>query len=190
MSDQRDALSDPLPAHDPFVPRTPARLTHTIRVGARSPGRRLFSGLASGCLLILLLAQCIGSWPFAAPVVFASSKPKAVPGHLTLQQFLHEGAGRRASAGSFSFSSKPPQVTLAKGEHLANYAHLPPSAQPPTMKPLTITLSAAFLAGNAPPLDLTGSDHHLEVRLAPGSLDLSHASVAGTGSGNTVSRTR
>lgn len=192
MSNQRDTLPDPLPAHDALVPRTPARLSHTSRAAARprSPRRHLFSGLASGCLLILLLAQFIGSWPFAASVAFASGKPKAVPGHLTLQQFLREGAGRRASVGSFSFSSKPPQVTLAKGEHLANYAHLPPSAQPPTMKPLTVTLSAAFLAGNAPPLDLTGSDHHLEVRLAPGSLDLSHASVAGTASGSTISRTR
>jgi YD repeat-containing protein len=57
------------------------------------------------------------------------------------------------------------------------------------MKPLTITLSAAFLAGNAPPLDRTGSDHHLEVQLAPGSLDLSHASVAGSPSGSAASPT-
>jgi len=133
-------------------------------------------------LLLLLAAQFIGMWPFAALVVFAASKPRSIPGHLTLQQFLQEGQRSQAPHGPFIFPTTPAHNTLAPGEHLTNYATLPPSAEPPTMKPLTVTLSSAFLTGGpgVQPLDLVGSDQRLEVQIAPGSLDLSHATV-GTG---------
>ncbi|MHB8598471.1 MAG: RHS repeat-associated core domain-containing protein [Ktedonobacteraceae bacterium] len=53
------------------------------------------------------------------------------------------------------------------------------SAEPATMKPITLTLTPTFLqgGGNAPPLDVVGSDTRLEMQIQPGSFDLSHAST-------------
>ncbi len=69
--------------------------------------------------------------------------------------------------------------------HSTAPSQLPPSAEPPTMRPLQATLSAAFLHNSpgAHPLDLLSSDQRLEVQLAPGSLDFSQASVSGSNPG-------
>ncbi len=62
------------PLSDSLSARTPARVT--LR-------RRLFRALSTTSLLLLLLAQFIGLWPFAANPVFAASKPRPLAAHLT-----------------------------------------------------------------------------------------------------------
>jgi RHS repeat-associated protein len=178
----------------------------------------------TAALVLLICAQFVGQ-AMAAPAVFAAHKPLVAKGHMTLQQFLAEQAHVGPSRQPFHFP-KPEPVTLMKGEHFVNPQQLPPSAEPPTMKPLRIMLTSAFLTGvaqsNSPvggvgpqhgripvgaastttptvsptstpsptgsrskgnqPLDRTSSDHGLELQVAPGSFDLSHAT---TGKNNT-----
>src|SRR5579884_1628282 len=64
-----------------------------------------------------------------------------------------------------------------------DYAHLPPSSEPATMKPISQVLDASYSTPGATgkPLDLLGSDGRLEVVISPGSLDFSHATVTGGG---------
>ena len=102
---------------------------------------------------------------------------------MTFNQFVKEGRQDSTYRGPLLLPS-PSQVSPPPGKgtrHVTDYAHLPPSAEPATMQPLTAPLSSAFLAGSpgAMPLDLKGSDGRLDVRLQPGSLDLSHATVPG-----------
>lgn len=111
---------------------------------------------------------------------------------MTLQQFLQEGQPNPIYRQPFIFPKTPPPVHLAKGEQLANLQQLPPSAEPPTMKPLQVTLSSAFLTGTSsptatgtpstnagtPPLDLLGSDQRLEVQIPPAAFDLAQAKTA------------
>ncbi len=165
------------------------------------PVSRSQRALLSGVLLVLLLAQMLGNGIFASTPVFAASKPVPASAHLTLQQFLREGQPNPLYRQPFTFPRMPPPVHLAKGEQLADLQHLPPSAEPPTMKPLQVTLSSAFLTGSSPApttsptptatptgtpsasgtLDLLSSDQRLEVQIAPASFDLSQAkTVQGT----------
>ncbi|HZU69775.1 MAG TPA: hypothetical protein VFA09_21060 [Ktedonobacteraceae bacterium] len=150
------------------------------RMASTSPRRLLLSAL----LGLLLLSGVLGNWAASAPAADAAVKPpRAIPGHLTLQQFLHEQQNRSIYHGPFQFPKNPPSLKLAKGEHLADYQHLPPSAEPPTMKPLRQVLDRAFLVGNPPghtpqPLDLLSSDQRLELQIQPATFDLSHATTS------------
>src|SRR5579885_1572961 len=121
-------------------------------LSAPSPLQRV---LLSGVLLVLLLTQMLGNGVFASRPVFAASKPVPTSAHMTLQQFLHEGQPNPLYRQPFTFPKTPPPVHLAKGEQLANLQHLPPGAEPPTMKPLQVTLSSAFLIGTSSPTPTT-----------------------------------
>lgn len=143
-----------------------------------SPGR-----LVVPLLLCLLLAQTLGNWGFLVTPTYAASihvRPSA-PASLTYQQFLKQGRPGSGLPAQLSHPHTLPPLPGAQNAHTANYAQLPPSAEPPTMQPISQPLSPAFLSGQpgTPPLDLLGSDQRLEVQLQAGALDLSHASVPG-----------
>jgi RHS repeat-associated protein len=135
-------------------------------------------------LFILLLSQLLSNGPFVgASVAFAATKPKPVPAHTTYQSFLQLARQSAAKQKPIRWSQPTTPSPLTKQEQQwMNTPHtLPPSAEPPTMQPIKQTLSTAFLSGSpdTPPLDLTSSDHHLEVQIPAGAFDLSHASVSG-----------
>src|SRR5258706_8577403 len=134
-------------------------------------------------LCLLLLAQLLGSWGLLVTPASAASiqvRPSA-PASMTYQQFLKQGRPGSGSHAPLSHPHTLPPLPGAHNAHSANYAKLPPSAEPPTMQPLSQPLSATFLSGQpgTPPLDLVGSDKRLEVQVHPGALDLSHATTPG-----------
>ncbi len=164
-------------SHPSFDPRLAAHRTQQTHISS-SPARLVFP-----LLLCLLLAQTLGNWGLLVTPALAASmhvRPSA-PASLTYQHFLKQGRPGSGSHGPLSHPHTLPPLPGAHNAHTANYAQLPPSAEPPTMQPISQPLSSAFLFGQpgTPALDLLGSDHRLEVQLQPGALDLSHASVPG-----------
>ena len=114
-----------------------------------------------------------------APPVFADSigRPHNTPGALTFQQYLKQGRQDKVSHAPVHPKFGPaPDSPPPDGRPVA----LPSSTEAPTMKPLTVTLSPTFLSNGpgAKTVDLTSSDGRLEVQLAPGTFDLSYATVA------------
>lgn len=104
------------------------------------PRRRLFGWLTTASLIILLVAGLLGNGPFVgASIVFAATKPRVLPAHLTYQQFLQ--LSRQASAGQKPFhwyQPKTPSPMSKQEQALANTPQtLLPSAEPPTMQPIT-----------------------------------------------------
>ncbi|HVB25031.1 MAG TPA: hypothetical protein VNG51_24055, partial [Ktedonobacteraceae bacterium] len=163
----------------PFI--TPPRRNHRRIV------YRIY--LLSFLLCLSMLANVLGNWP--VPTVSAATighaHPK--PGALTFQHYLQQGRHNKAASGSFI---PPAKLPPPPGTQHDKPGPTLPSAEPPTMKPLTATLSSAFLsaAPGTQPLDLKSSDGRLEVQMAPGTFDLSHASVAtGKKSGKPQQRT-
>jgi len=127
--------------------------------------------------LLLLLSQVLGNWGFLVKPAEAASagvRPSA-PASMTFQQYLKEGQQSKAYHGPLI---RPAQKQTT-GQS-TNYANLPPSAEPATMKPIIQALSTAFLSGSAgvKAFDLVGSDGRLEALIPPGALDVSHATVA------------
>ena len=154
--------------------------------------RRLVGWLTAASLLILLVAGLLGNGPFAgASVAFAASKPKSLPAHLTYQQFLH--LSHQATAGRKPFQWYQPTTPSPMSKQEQAFAKtprtLPPSAEPPTMRSITQTLSAAFLAGapGTPPLTLVSSDRRLTVQIPAGAFDLTHAGLSGASQGHSRS---
>ncbi len=142
--------------------------------------------LLSALLLIVVLSGVIGGWSTGLFSSHAAGPLTSAPASMTFAQFVKEGRQDSTYRGPLILPA-PSQVSPPPGKgtrHYTDYAHLPPSAEPATMQPISADLSSAFLAGSpgAVPLDLKGSDGRLEVRLQPGSLDLSQATVAGGGS--------
>ena len=122
-----------------------------------------------------MLTNLLGNFAgLAAPVVFAATKPQIKHGSLTLQQYLQMGRHDGVYRGSLILPATTPTQTPSTSSNNAKPA---PSAEPPTMKPISQLLSAVFLAGSvgAQPLDLVGSDQRLEVVIPPGAFDLAHA---------------
>ncbi|HVB23079.1 MAG TPA: hypothetical protein VNG51_14140 [Ktedonobacteraceae bacterium] len=118
-----------------------------------------------------------GNWPIPSALAASSSPAHPKPGALTFQHYLQQGCHNTTASGTFI---PPAKLPPPPGTQHDKPGPTLPSAEPPTMKPLTATLSSSFLsaAPGAQPLDLKGSDGRLEVQLAPGTFDLSHASVA------------
>ncbi len=131
--------------------------------------------------LLLLLSQVLGNWGFLVkPAEAASaSTPTSAPASLTFQKFLQLS---HRSPHSVQPKRYPP-VPGSSQEHTADYAHLPPSVEPASMKPISQVLDVSFTTAGATgkALDLVGSDGRLEVVIQPGSLDLSHATVSSGG---------
>jgi hypothetical protein len=131
-------------------------------------GLVILSGMLGGASLLILRSSA------ASPAVLPSATS-----NVTFQQFLKQGQQDLASrtplvpAGATNKGPAPKQNT--------NYANLLPSAEPPTMKPMTQALSSSFLSGDASavPLDLVGSDGRLELQVQPGALDVTQATVTG-----------
>ncbi|MHB8598226.1 MAG: hypothetical protein ACYDER_15595 [Ktedonobacteraceae bacterium] len=119
----------------------------------------------------------MGNWPIPSAFAASSSPAHPKPGALTFQHYLQQGRHNKTASGPFI---PPAKVPLAPGTQHDKPGPALPSAEPPTMKPLTATLSPSFLSGvpGATSLDLTSSDGRLEVQLAPGAFDLSHASIS------------
>ncbi len=137
--------------------------------------------------LLLLLSQVLGNWGFLVKPAEAASAgaPPSAPASMTMQQFLKEGHNDHVYRGPVQPPPGPAPMPKSTSAHTTDYAHLPPSAEPPTMSPLSHGLDASLFAGStttgSAPLDLVSSDKRLEVRIVPGSLDLSQATVAGGG---------
>ena len=177
MSSVFDALPEPLPTGPSSITRAslpPPQVTLHHRV---------FGWLTTASLLILLVSQLLGNGPFAgATVVFAAIKPKALPAHLTYQQFQQLSRQATAQHKPFQWYQPTTPSPMSKQEQtsLNTPLRLPPSAEPPTMQPIKQAFSTAFLGGapGTPPLDLTSSDHRLEVQIPAGAFDLAHASIS------------
>ncbi|GAC1568415.1 MAG: hypothetical protein NVS3B14_17570 [Ktedonobacteraceae bacterium] len=157
---------------------------HTVRSHSRPhlPNALFLTALLS----ILLLSQILSNWSFLIQPAEAASlgvRPSA-PSQMTFQQFLKEGRQDKVYHGPLMHSAALPSST--RTQHALNNAPPLPSAEPATMKSITQVLTATFLAGGSPaspgtptsPLDLRGSDGRLEVRIAPGTFDVSQATRA------------
>ena len=112
--------------------------------------RRVFAWVMTASLLILLVSQLLGNGPFAgASVVYAATKPKPVPAQTTYRTFQQLARQSAAQRQPFQWYQPTTPSPMTKQEQAyANTPHsLPPSAEPPTMQPITHTLSTAFLRG-------------------------------------------
>ncbi|MDQ2716106.1 MAG: hypothetical protein M3Z08_14465, partial [Chloroflexota bacterium] len=134
-------------------------------------------------IALLLLSDVLSGWASLIPPAYAAAKPPTPQASMTFQQFLKDGRQDRGTyRGPLRWPQSSPAVPVSKNSHAASsLASLPPSTEPATMTPIRIPLNAGFLANTAgsTPLDVVGSDQRLEVRLQPGSLDLSHATISG-----------
>src|SRR5260221_8095733 len=151
------------------------------------PPRRLYPRLTLRQVLLALflslwlLADMLGGWIFLIPQAYAAKRPSDPPAKTTFHTFLKDHNPTHAARGRFVFPSKAPAVPRGPHSHTVNMNTLLPSAEPPTMQPINQVLSTASLAGSptsGAPLDLKSSDGRFEVQLAPGSVDLSQATVA------------
>lgn len=132
----------------------------------------------AGALCMLLLSGIVGGW--TASVFLSRAASNDGPG-LTFQQFLTQGRPAAPAKATFVPPQHVPAVPTSSGA-ATDYAHLPPGAEPATMKPISQVLASAFVAGGAASAgvqayDLVSSDQRLEVQVQPGSLDLTHAAV-------------
>lgn len=131
-------------------------------------------------LSLLLLSEMMGNGGLLVAPAYATSTSFSAgkPASLTFQQFLKMKSNPNSYHGALVRSSSFPKP---HNPHVMNTTTLPPSAEPVTMKPISQGLDTAFLVegSGTHTLDLVGSDGRLEVQVAPGSLDLSHAVVAG-----------
>ena len=149
--------------------------------------------LFSTMLCFLLLSGLLADLTVGVPYTFAAGpkKPPVIPASMTLQQFFKQGRPDHLYHGALT---QPPQgapLPRATHESVADYNHLPASAEPVTMKPIVQTVdqtlilgkqggrTSAFPAGGTS-LDLHSTDGRLEVQVQAGSLDLSQATVSGT----------
>jgi RHS repeat-associated protein len=133
-------------------------------------------------LILLVFTTLLSDWAFPLPYAYAGGHPhlNVIPGSFTFKKFVQQGALIAGHKGHFTRPLTYPHVPVARNEHGTDLAHLPPSAEPPSMTPIRQLLDSTFLNGSigVKPLDLVGSDHRLEVQIQPGSLDLSHAMLA------------
>ncbi len=137
--------------------------------------------LTSLILSLWLLTNMLGGWIFLIPQAYAAKRPSDPPAKTTFHTFLKDKRPTHVYRGPLIFPTKAPAVPKGPHSHTVNMNTLLPSAEPPTMTPITQVLSTASLAGSptsGAPLDLKSSDGRFEVQLAPGSVDLSQATVA------------
>ena len=129
-------------------------------------------------LSLLVLTQVLEGWSLLVQPAYAAANQAArsTPPSFTFQQYLKQGP-QPAAPRKGTPSPYPQPARNTKAAPLT----VKPSAEPASMKPISQSLSSAFLAGGngTGPLDLKGSDGRVEVQVPPGSVDLSHATVAG-----------
>jgi len=113
----------------------------------RVASRFIVEGAVTASLLILLISQLLGNGPFAgASVVFAASKPKAAPGHLTFQQFL-QLSNKATNRSHFVRPTSAVPLPESPAEQHQTVKMLP-AAEPATMQPIKQPLGTAFLSGS------------------------------------------
>ena len=131
---------------------------------------------------LLLLSEMLGSWSFLVKPAYAASDgtQASSTGGLTYQQFSSEGPQGKAYRGPAVIPAKSPSRLKPSKGPFTDYSKLPPSAEPATMKPISMPLDAAYqTAGStAKPLDLLGSDGRLEIIIQAGTFNLTKATVA------------
>jgi len=147
MSSAYDALPEPLPAQNSSLSKALATPPKPVGAAPRRFRHRLFGWLTTASLLILLVSQLLGNAPIAsATVVFAATKPKSLPAHLTYQQFQQLSRQATAQHKPFQWYQPTTPSPMSKQEQasLNTPLQLPPSAEPPTMQPIKLALSAAL----------------------------------------------
>src|SRR5579863_5039494 len=113
-------------------------------------------------LIFTLFVNVLGGWTTSTALAFAFTFAHSTKPTLTFQQYL-KNAQQAPPPQPFIFPRNTPPIPFTPKSKPKTSAAAP-SAEPPTMKPLTATLTPAFLtsAPNAAPIDLVGSDHRLE----------------------------
>ncbi len=169
-------FSTPSPWRSPGerLPVRPLRRRHRVPLALR---------LLILCFCLLLCSAFLADWSFLARLAEAAglgTRP-AASSNLTFQQFLKEGRRDHVYHGPLVLPANMPNGP--QPTHTTSLSQLPPSAEPPTMKPISQPLSTAFVSGGtgATGLDLPGSDGRLEVLVPAGVFDLSKACVASGG---------
>src|SRR5579859_7236923 len=146
---------DPYP--DSSLPRPPAQVSQSTNPHPLS--RFIQKGLMSLLLALLVGTDLIAGWPFTPPIAHAAPFQSfaASPGKQTLQQFLQQGQPDKAYHGPFGF----PATSADKGKQAqtntpSNRSAALPSAEPPKMQLISITLDSTFAAsGTTLPAALT-----------------------------------
>lgn len=160
------------------VPRGPRPPAPAMRKGSRRrrPPRRFYTTLVSFLFTITLVVSIIDSLPVVLPTALASQLPPPDQGVTTMAQFL--SLGQVDTRFNHTRPQAPGYQPLAQQK--ANTAKKAPasatqSVEPAKMQPLQVALSTDLLTANATGSEHSarGSDQRLEVRLTPGTFDLS-----------------
>jgi YD repeat-containing protein len=142
------------------------------------PRLRRWHLLLTLCVSLLLLSDALGGWTFVIPHAYAAAAASDASPSVTFGDFLKKGRIDQAATG-FSFprtAHTPPGI--ASGHDQPSTLSL---ASTVTMQPISQPLDSTLLVGSSSsgsPLDVVGSDKHLEVLIQPGSLDLSAATTS------------
>jgi len=131
-------------------------------------------------LVVYLLSNALGSWTLAIPHAYAASAASDPSSNITFADFVKQGRQDHAYTGPFVPPAKGPTVPGIAAAHTQPLAlaHPPSTAMQPINQVLDSSLLTSSTTGGTP-LDLVGSDKHLEVIIQPGSIDVSQATVAG-----------
>src|SRR5258708_7830996 len=134
-------------------------------------------------LPLIIVSGILVNWVFLAQLTFAApAVPYSTQGNNTFQQFLAEGQKSKAPHSAFVFPAE--KQNNAKTSSANGQAKQLPSAEPPTMKPLSLMLTSTQTdaplakAAGVQPTDLKGSDGRLEVLVPVGVFDVSKATTA------------
>ncbi|MGH2482299.1 MAG: hypothetical protein ACRDHW_21840, partial [Ktedonobacteraceae bacterium] len=168
-------------SHDP----SPTSASDSTNNMVAAPPRRRRVRLTRRMLLwsalipLIILSTVLINWAFLAQTFFVPpAASSSTPGHNTFNQFTGNGQQGTHPAGVL------PATTSSGGQTGTQPQTFQPSAEPATMKPLTLTLSSTQTSASsvkAPGMqaqDLKGSDGRLEVLVPAGALYLSHATTA------------
>ena len=131
-------------------------------------------------LVVYLLSNALGSWTLAIPHAYATSAAGDSSSNITFADFVKQGRQDHAYTGPFVPPAKGPTVPGIAATHDQPLTWARPSSN--TMQPINQVLDSSLLTSSTTggtPLDLVGSDKHLEVLIQPGSIDVSQATTTG-----------
>src|SRR6266581_8353119 len=102
--------------------------------------RQLFTSLI---LSLWPLTNMLGGWIFLIPQAYAAKRPSDPPAKTTFHTFLKDKRPTHVYRGPLIFPTKAPAVPKGPHSHTVNMNTLLPSAEPPTMTPITPVLSTS-----------------------------------------------